>query len=263
MKRTSVALMLSLMVSGTSYASSWNYDQHGDDWDEGVCLTGASQSPINIETPNLGHGIYKANMSYRAKTVDAENNGHTVQFNPDGRTLEIIDNASGTKQKFTLVQFHLHNGSEHTVNGERHDLEAHFVHANNAYLAGDTVNGRLAVIGVFLNAEHEDSNSAWNRVLSKLPEYDGTHGSVVNKIIVSNYYKLLPDNNKAYTYEGSLTTPGCNEIVNWIVMQEDVGVSHKAVETFAASQHHHQTYRNTQPLNGRTVTSSMMTGSRK
>lgn len=263
MKKTFLlSLMLSVTVSGGSYASSWNYDQHGDDWHEGVCATGTSQSPININTGDLEVGSYKANMSYKGKTVDAENNGHTVQFNPDGRTLEIVDNVSGTTQKFTLLQFHLHNGSEHTVDGVRHDLEAHFVHANSAFLAGDMVNGRLAVIGVFLNAGSE-SNGAWNKVLNDLPQYDGTHGDVVNKKIVSNYYRLLSESDEVYTYEGSLTTPGCNEIVNWIVMQEPVTVSPKAVKSFAASQHNHPTYRNTQPLNGRVVTSSEMTGSRQ
>lgn len=256
--------LLSMIISGTSYVSSWDYARHGDDWNEGICLTGTNQSPVNINTSEIKHGKYLANMSYKGKTVNTENNGHTVQFNPDGRTLEIADNVSGSTQLFTLVQFHLHNGSEHTVNGVHHDLEAHFVHANSAYLAGDMANGRLAVIGIFLDADHDDeSNQAWNKVLSELPDYDGSHGSVVNKKITSNYYKLLPDTNKAYTYEGSLTTPGCNEIVNWIVMQEPIEVSHKAVENFAASQHHHPTYRNTQPLHGRIVTSSLMRGARK
>lgn len=261
-KKIALSLTLSLVISGTSYASKWNYDEHGDDWHDGICATGMSQSPVNIDTGALTYGNYTANMNYEAKTAEAENNGHTVQFNPNGRMLEIVDNVSQTLEKFTLVQFHLHNGSEHTVDGVRHDLEAHFVHANNAYLAGEA-GGRLAVIGVFLNGGSTHTNKKWNKTLENLPQYKDGQGEIFNKTIESNYYKYLPHTTSVYTYKGSLTTPNCNEIVNWIVMQDPITISHEAVENFAASQKkHHATYRNTQPLNGRIITAGDIKGTR-
>lgn len=33
--------------------------------------------------------------------------------------------------RFTGVQFHFHHGSEHTIDGKRHDLEMHTVHTPN------------------------------------------------------------------------------------------------------------------------------------
>lgn len=41
---------------------------------------------------------------------------------------------------------------------------------------------------------------------------------------------LFPTNMAAYyTYEGSLTTPGCNEVVTWIVFTEPVSFSPEQV----------------------------------
>lgn len=41
---------------------------------------------------------------------------------------------------------------------------------------------------------------------------------------------LLPnDRTKFYTYSGSLTTPPCYEVVNWIVMHERVYINAKQV----------------------------------
>ena len=38
--------------------------------------------------------------------------------------------------------------------------------------------------------------------------------------------KLMPDNEKDfYFYDGSLTTPECNEAVKWIVFKDEISIS--------------------------------------
>lgn len=234
-------------------AEEWNYDNYGDDW-TGGCASGMSQSPIDLDTSNLTHENFYADFALKGRAVSAFNNGHAVVFTPTGRQVEIIDNVSGMLENFKLLQFHLHNGSEHTVNGFRYDLEAHFVHANEAFIDGDAENGRLAVFGVFLQGTPgSGGNKHWNKVLTNLPTYEeGMDNENIN-YITANYNNLLPANNKVFTYEGSLTTPGCNEVVNWTVFSKPIKVSYAAVQNYADSQDGHETYRSTQPLHGREV----------
>jgi carbonic anhydrase len=59
--------------------------------------------------------------------------------------------------------------------------------------------------------------------------YDDQHAlNVSASIIFKDFIDLLDmDNNGPayYYYKGSLTTPGCNEVVNWIVMENTIAIS--------------------------------------
>ena len=64
----------------------------------------------------------------------------------------------------TLVQFHFHTLSEHTVNGEHYPMEMHLVHAD--------ADMNLAVLGVFIKEGQE--NEVLEEVFADLPH--GGHG---------------------------------------------------------------------------------------
>jgi len=44
----------------------------------------------------------------------------------------------GAVQNFNGIQFHFHAGSEHTIDGKRHDFEMHTVHYTPATAAGES-----------------------------------------------------------------------------------------------------------------------------
>lgn len=47
---------------------------------------------------------------------------------------------------------------------------------------------------------------------------------------------LLPDSHHSfYTYNGSLTTPPCYEVVTWVIMSEPVHMSQERVSCYVAS----------------------------
>ncbi len=66
-----------------------------------------------------------------------------------------------------------------------------------------------------------------------------------------------------FTYPGSLTTPTCNQIVTWIVLETPITVSMKLIDTLGKLKDKggkrrrkmkiRDNFRPVQPLNGRTV----------
>ena len=61
-----------------------------------------------------------------------------------------------------------------------------------------------------------------------LPE-PGTLIPLAGALDINN---LLPTNSNYYSYLGSLTSPGCGEVVTWTVMRQTVGIYQRHVESF-------------------------------
>ena len=137
----------------------------------------------------------------------------------------------------SLVQFHFHLPSEHTVDGAASSMEVHFVHAAEE--------GDLAVIGVLMEAGAADPTiqSLWEAI----PGSDESPAAVG----ALDPGTLLPEGRGYFRYQGSLTTPPCSEVVSWVVMTESISVSQVQVDAFAAL--YPMNARPVQPLNGRDV----------
>jgi carbonic anhydrase len=166
--------------------------------------------------------------------ADGINNGHTIQITYEGAdTLTIGD------QSYSLMQYHFHHQSEHTVKGAHFPMEMHLVHKG--------ASGQLAVLGVFI--QQGAHNAAFDPIWNNLPASKGveTHYGSVNVDVD----KLLPADRASYRYDGSLTTPPCSEGVRWIVMTTPIELSAAQIEAFTAIIHDNN--RPTQALNRRTV----------
>lgn len=214
-----------------------------------ACGAGRSQSPVDIATTVAGTGPLevKTNLlpgalkiAHHEHVADGINNGHTIQINYEGgETLTIGTDA------YTLVQYHFHNPSEHTVKGRHFPMEMHLVHK--------AASGTLAVIGVFI--ETGTHNAAFDPIWSNLPSEKGveTHYPSVNVDVD----KLLPAKRASYRYDGSLTTPPCSEGVRWIVMTTPIQLGAEQIKAFTSLIHDNN--RPTQPLNGRLVLTEAVT----
>jgi carbonic anhydrase len=130
-------------------------------------------------------------------------------------------------KKFSLVQTHFHSPSEHTINGKNYPMEAHLVHAAE--------DGQLLVIGVLMDADVQQvvncagvASPECNRArfferLQELgmpqPPYDGRGAEKMGILMEINPYAdfVPPMQEEFYHYNGSLTTPGCNPDVVWIL----------------------------------------------
>ena len=208
-----------------------------------TCGKGQSQSPVDIAATVAGTEplALKTNLlpgtlriAHHEHVADGINNGHTIQINyAGGDTLTIGNDA------YSLVQYHFHNQSEHTVKGVHFPMEMHLVHK--------AASGKLAVIGVFI--QQGAHNASLDPIWNNLPTKKGveTHYPSVNVDVD----KLLPANRASYRYDGSLTTPPCSEGVRWIVMTTPIELSAEQIKAFTAVIHDNN--RPTQALNGRAV----------
>lgn len=195
-----------------------------------VCDTGMRQSPVDLTGSGEGAG---GGLEIRWRATDAEvvDNGHTIQINLAEGSAITLEGRS-----FSLVQFHFHLPSEHTVDGASSAMEVHFVHAAEE--------GDLAVIGVFMDAggAHAAIQSIWDAIPG-----DGS-AAALGALDPS---PLLPDGRSYFRYAGSLTTPPCSEIVSWVVMTETMFVSQAQVDAFAAL--YPMNARPVQPLHDRSI----------
>ncbi|XP_078404746.1 carbonic anhydrase 4-like isoform X1 [Cetorhinus maximus] len=230
------------------------------------------QSPINIVTK-------KAQIDTRLNPIKFEgydgldtdvewtlkNNGHSVQMTLKGNIAIKEGNLPNT---YKAIQFHYHwgtefdPGAEHTIDGEQYPMELHIVHQNEKYnTLADALkhSDGLAVLG-FLFVESPEWNSNINDLINalKLIPHSGNSTQLksfpLNKIILDQ--KKL---DKYYRYDGSLTTPDCNEAVIWTVFAEPIPISRSQLNAFpktlffSDSKPMALNFRPVQKLNGRTV----------
>lgn len=179
-----------------------------------VCSIGSQQSPIDIgATVKTQLPPLKLNWGKSADTI--VNNGHTIQLNfAEGSTLRLGN------VTYKLVQVHFHRPSEHLIGGKNFPMEAHFVHRAET--------GALAVVGVLL-AEGKP-NATFGKIVATMPAKEGPAGKADAAI---NPNALLPAKLSYYRYEGSLTTPPCSEVVDWLLLTTPMQVAASDVAAFA------------------------------
>ncbi|ELS05517.1 carbonic anhydrase [Xenococcus sp. PCC 7305] len=179
-----------------------------------ICQTGLQQSPINFKQ---GISADFANFKITSAQVPLKilNNGHSIQINTDPGNLLQLDSIY-----FQLKQFHFHHPSEHKVRGKSYPMELHLLYENTA--------GDVAVVGVFLTEglENKALQPIWDAMpLNKQPE-TLILGTTVD------ISRFLPQNQSVYRYRGSLTTPPCSELVQWVIFQEPIEISKAQIEKF-------------------------------
>ena len=179
-----------------------------------VCDNGMQQSPINLAgaVPAGGGGLQIQWQPTGGEVVD---NGHTIQINTEAGSAITLEG-----RQFSLLQFHFHLPSEHTVDGSDFPMEVHFVH--------QAEEGDLAVIGVFMEAG--EAHAAIQAVWDAIPGVEDSPAPLAD----FDPNALLPEEPGYSRYAGSLTTPPCSEVVSWVVMGESIAVSQAQIDAFAA-----------------------------
>lgn len=127
------------------------------------------------------------------------------------------------KETYKLINIHFHwglfddSGSEHTIDGFRSAAEGHFVFKKETLTNGFTYtpirNDEIAVIGVL----YQSSSRGIKLPLTDFSQVTAESGKI--RIVKPNFLlkNLIPNDFIYATYKGSLTTPPCNETVDWFV----------------------------------------------
>lgn len=173
-------------------------------------------------------------LNYSPSALNIIHNGHTIQANfQPGSSMTV-----GGK-RYDLLQVHFHTPSEHAKAGERAAMEAHFVHKS--------AEGKLAVLGVMMQLGAD--NAAVEALWKHMPSEAGPAQDIAGATIDAKAF--FPASLKYYRYMGSLTTPPCNEGVNWFVLEEPVTISKAQLEKFSSAVSANS--RPLQPVNNRLV----------
>lgn len=201
---------------------------------------GKRQSPIDIRN-STPHNIYpKLQVSFSPKDdkLVAKNTGSTVHVDCADKVKGRLTGGPVYSDSYILEQFHFHwgdckgHGSEHTLDGQKYEAELHLVFKNEVYpTVGEAVasSDGLAVLGVLIQEEEktvsaEDSKDGLlPELFNNLPqiEEEGNQTALPDLDLTN----ALPHSRSYYTYLGSLTTPGYNECVTWILFDNPVQVS--------------------------------------
>lgn len=260
----SVALTIMLLVSfflrsqhhdpqGISRRPPYSMHAHQSEWVI-KCRSSKSplQSPVALNTTKLA-ALREAPFQVQILNSKAEllDVGHTFQIRYSG--LNPGAKAQFEGKNFDLRQFHFHKPSEHLIDGRQYEMEAHFVFMNK----DKSGSPRAVVLGVMvLDGTH---NPELARIWKHLPPYREGYGE--SKVEISDWeeaassheldvdtrthiektlatdilfdlHGLLPVSSDFIIYDGSLTTPDCDEGITHAVALSPIYMEHEQVEHF-------------------------------
>ena len=260
--RMIIGLFTLIIIFSAAHSVTFNYTAQNL-W-PGICVTGNTgrQSPIDIITNDVIEDNDLTALRFSSEYTspidgEFENTCQNVEFTPEDTVIAVMKTPVGV---YKLLQFHFHwgtqsgEGTEHLVDGAAEEFEAHFVH--------EKVNGMNPSAGDALAVLAVRGKAVSSSIKGVLEELDASQISAVGtKIDVKDIIMadLFPNNGDYYYYEGSLTTPCCNETVQWFVYKNLIEVPKayledlRKIERDASGNFLTFNFRDTQKLNNRPV----------
>jgi len=253
-----VSILGSAVLRAAGDGVSFNYLQAGADWEDtnqfpdSQC-DGSSQSPINIivrdvvefedaivgklETGGIVDDAIRENVGQtfevkftsfvtpaelKLPVIDGQVVG--VARSPDIFALEDDDDDDTTFASAEPEQFHFHIPSENMINGIAFPMEAHLVTKVSQIEASSCPADGCYVVFSIMFMLDSTPNAFIARIFQGIDQapFD-TPQPIAGAVSIDG---LLPDQLEDYYYwNGSLTTPNCNENVAWIMFRDVQTVS--------------------------------------
>jgi carbonic anhydrase len=241
------------LIGSVNASAEWTYLTNGADWasvdtapDVNKCAT-TNQSPINLlseKADAFDYTIYKGEEDAITKDYSNQfntqnnNNGHTTQVTLDQTgtnfyTSKLAEKVFNTGTAWEGMQFHLHAGSEHTIDGERYDLEMHTVHYPKKDADGNrpTYENEFiaSAMGLVFSVDKytADLTFAQQQVVDNFFDslkWSDTASPTVDMVTYGSLMELVDFENR-WVYKGSVTTPPCATFVYWNVLSTIYPVS--------------------------------------
>lgn len=223
-----------------------------------ICQTGTRQTPIDFPSNfTYNKTDYISILSSNYSSINSTGLGilanHKFYLYNITNAGPLMIKKAGITYQYDLADIHYHITSEHTIKGVPNDIEMHLVHKKNvSYLNStgvlndpDVVNN-LLVVGILYRADVSKDNADFAKF-----NFNGL-GPIQN--LDMNSY--VSNSKNFYHYLGSLTTPTCEETVNWVVMEAVESISPaqlQYVKQFISKIYPAGNSRSVKPLNGRTI----------
>jgi carbonic anhydrase len=234
---------------------NWTYEGRGSNW-ECICSEGQQQSPIDLPKkddatlspirPVLNYEVIKAGEP--AESIDMMNRvqdglgiDDSVKIRYHNGAIKILHPNLGKLVKidgsvFMGEEIQFHTPSEHTIAGQRFDMEMHVIHYG--YSQGDIA--KQAVLSFLF----KKSPGKYNKFIDSLDFYSlpnpiNNYRELYNDIYIPNVLFSSDDDRipvmtpfSFYTYEGSLTFPPCTERTTYYVHADPLELSSTAISLF-------------------------------
>eukprot|EP00929_Paragymnodinium_shiwhaense_P003993 TRINITY_DN1046_c0_g1_i1.p1 TRINITY_DN1046_c0_g1~~TRINITY_DN1046_c0_g1_i1.p1 ORF type:complete len:1449 (-),score=365.07 TRINITY_DN1046_c0_g1_i1:146-4492(-) len=204
--------------------------------------TGKKQSPIDIQDELIQQrGKDRIKLSHGSATGQCQNTGHGLQVAYEEGHVMFAD------EKYNTLQFHIHMPSEHAIDGVLSAAEVHVVHRKQ----GSRDLNDLLVTGVLYDLGAE---SPW--LNDVFPPIGGGSCSETKTIKLDDELSAAAVDG-FYAYSGSLTTPPCDETVQWVLFKKKQSISRGQVDRFLDIFMKPSNNRPVQPLFGRVIVDSL------
>ncbi|KAJ0399161.1 hypothetical protein P43SY_007310 [Pythium insidiosum] len=217
----------------------------------GAACDGKRQSPVDITVKSVcDDGERQSPLAFSGECA-----AYKVQQVHDTFKAESANGACQVAVKgkpYSFLQLHFHMPSEHTLNGKAMDAEVHFVHK--------AADGGLAVVGLFLEKDATAETDPFIASFWKQVESASTNATL--NATLPSFHPAVRTSAGAghlFNYPGSLTTPTCDEIVDWWVIEKPLKVSAAGMDKLRPFMERIKAAdrgtnaRPVQPLNGRQI----------
>ena len=223
MSKYSVALVVSLLAIMAACSQDtlveWGYSGPGapENWaslspDFAACANGKQQSPVDITGYQPGK-LDPISFVFGSDEAGLYNDGRQVRAEYGPGNVSVLGG-----REFGLKSAHFHSPSEHLVDGKSFPAELHLVHADSSE--------NLAVVGVLF--ELGDANPVAQSILDAAPPLGESSDARIPLLAT------LPPDLSYYRYDGSKTTPPCDEPVDWYVLRHTMTLSQDQVDGLLA-----------------------------
>uniref|UniRef100_A0A9J7ZSV2 protein-tyrosine-phosphatase n=1 Tax=Cyprinus carpio carpio TaxID=630221 RepID=A0A9J7ZSV2_CYPCA len=203
-----------------------------------------NQSPVDI--PDLYTQVSQECQELTLDGFETKSSNRTTMKNT-GKTVSIVlkndyfVRGAGLPGRFKAekVEFHWGStngsaGSEHSINGKKFpvEMQIYFYNSDDFDSLSTAIKERriIAAMAVFFQVAKKD-NIAAEPIITGLKRV--VHHEKETNLGPFILRKLLPSSlGGYYRYTGSLTTPPCSKVVEWIIFSQPVYLSYHQLEAF-------------------------------